>query len=60
MGTDLELHAQHHIGLILQSCSSLTACDLVSHDDWQKRRGDLRRSRSQAAKRERAFVCQRH
>ena len=27
--TDLELHAQHHIGLILQSGSSLTACDLV-------------------------------
>jgi hypothetical protein len=31
--TDLELLAQHHIGLILQSCSSLTTCDLVSHDD---------------------------
>jgi hypothetical protein len=28
--TDLKLLAQHHIGLILQSCSSLTACDLAS------------------------------
>ena len=27
---------------------------------WQKRRGDLRRSRSQAVKRQPAFVCQRH
>jgi hypothetical protein len=29
-------------------------------DEWQKRRGDLRRSRSQTAKRKRAFVCHRH
>ena len=36
--TDLELLAQHHIGLILQSCSSLTACDLVSHIDFQQSR----------------------
>jgi hypothetical protein len=28
--TDLKLLAQHHIGLILQSCSSLTACDFAS------------------------------
>ena len=28
--TDLKLHAQHHIRLILQSCSSLTACDVAS------------------------------
>jgi hypothetical protein len=27
---------------------------------WQKRRGDLSRSRSQAVKRQPAFVCQRH
>ena len=28
--TDLKLLAQHHIGLILQSCSPLTACDFAS------------------------------
>ena len=42
--TDLELHAEHHIGLILQSCSSLTTCDLVSHDELGER-ADVRRWR---------------
>ena len=45
--TDLELLAQHHIGLILQSCSSLTACDLVSHieaEQSRRRCWQLRRS----------------
>ena len=36
--TDLELLVQHHIGLILQSCSSLTACDLASQRGKRARR----------------------
>jgi hypothetical protein len=44
--TDLKLLAQHHIGLILQSCSSLTACDLASQ---RQRCASRRRRRSRAA-----------
>ena len=44
--TDLELLAQHHTGLILQSCSSLTTCDVASHDDLHAPRDGRRSTRS--------------
>ena len=43
--TNLELLDQHHIGLILQSRSSLTACDLVSHIEIRQSRGQSTRDR---------------
>ena len=45
---------------ILQSCSSLTACDLVSHDDWQKRSRRPSALPFTDGQAQAASVCQRH